>query len=408
MSTGDLNKVSKNKYFLPVLILIIAIGGFFIGQAVSNKGDEKSSEEEEIELKEGSSDSDEKSGLKGLIFGEEEYELSYNGMDSSLVENISFFESDETWKGSGFLDKRTFYEGGSSIAVDSENHKAGAISLEKDSDLSGIKTLEFFVSVNDVDSLESVMVKLGDSSLKNYYSYSLLNLKNGWNFIRIPEEKFVLVNKDNPDFGWKDIQKIYFYVMSRPDCTVMANFDYLTAQKDIECLDKWNTKGENFLSLGKNNDKIVLIARNEGGLQGTLKGVNGNDFSFQASFIPQKAGKMGLFFRGDYNNNYGYYLFADGINQNSCTLAKYSKKDEKNEWEDLDTVDIVNFVFEKDKKYWLRVETKGDKITCLLSDNGENFTELFSVNDSDFDSGGVGIAVSNRSYGFFDDFSFRQ
>lgn len=402
MNSINFKEIVKNRYFIPILVgIIIAVGGILIGASkdTKDKGETTEIKKEEVAVV----DIGGKKDLKSLIFGQKEYSLAYADMDASLVENISFFESGENWQGDGLFDWKNFYEGKSSIGVASHNHQPGIIFLEKNLDLSNFEVIEFFVSLNDIESLESAAVKFGDSSLTNYYSYSLSNLLKGWKFIRIPKNRFV-AHKANPEFGWNNIRKIQFEVISRPNITAIANFDYLTAQKSTDYLDKWKTVDENFLSLGKKDNKIVLIARNEGALQAILNGVSGDNFTYQASFIPQTRGQAGLFFRGNYGNNRGYYLLADGLYTTSVTLKKLGVKG----WEDLTKTEIANFVFEKDEKYWLRAETRGKKITGFISVDGKNFTELFSVNDDEFNSGGVGIAIFSRGYGFFDDFQFKQ
>ncbi|MDP2946957.1 MAG: hypothetical protein Q8N88_02485 [Nanoarchaeota archaeon] len=401
MSPINFKEIIKNKYFIPVLIgIIVAVGGILIGTSRDKGGmtnvTDTGKEPSVVEIKG-------KSDLKSLIFGQKEFNLTYADTDSSLVENISFFESNENWQGNGFLDWRNFYEGKSSLGISSNNNQPGTIFLEKNLDLSNFETIEFLVSLNDIQSLESATIKFGDSSLTNYYSYSLSNLLQGWKFIRIPKNQFV-AHKVSSEFSWKDIKKIQFEIVSRPNSTAIANFDYLTAQKSTDYLGKWKTVDENFLSLGKSDDKVVLMARNEGALQAILNGVSGDNFTFQASFVPKTIGAVGLFFRGNYGNNRGYYLLANGLNTSSCTLKKLGVKG----WEELSKTEIANFVFEKDQKYWLRAETSGKKITGFISVDGENFTELFSANDDEFASGGVGIAIFSRGYSFFDDFKFKQ
>jgi hypothetical protein len=401
MNPINFKEIIKNKYFNPILIgIIIAVAGILIGTSRDKGGmtniTDTEKESSVIEIKG-------KSDLKSLIFGQKEFNLTYADMDPSLVENISFFESGENWQGNGFLDWRNFYEGESSLGVASNKNQPGIIFLEKNLDLSNFEVIEFFASLNDIQSLESATIKFGDSSLTNYYSYSLSNLLQGWKFIRIPKNQFV-AHKVNPEFSWKNIKKIQFEILSRPNTTEIANFDYLTAQKSTDYLSQWKTVDENFLSLGKKDDKVVLIARNEGALQGILNGVSGDNFIYQASFVPKTIGAIGLFFRGNYGNNRGYYLLANGLNTSSCTLKKLGVKG----WEDLTKTEISNFVFEKDQKYWLRAETKGKKITGFISVDGKSFTELFSADDDEFSSGGLGIAVFSRGYSFFDDFKFNQ
>ena len=396
--TINFGEIVKNRYFVPVLIgVVIAIVGISFG---AMKDGEKTKKAEEglsvVDIKQ-------KKDLKSLVFGQKTYTLTFADKDASSVENISFFESGENWKGDGFLDWRNFYEGKSSLGVASDNGKSGVIFLEKNIDLSSFDIIEFPMSISEANSLESAVIKMGNSSLTNYYSYTLSNVLGGWKFMRIPTNQFI-ARKVNPEFSWKDIKKIQFEIVSRPNTTVIANFDYITAQKNADYLSKWKTVDESFLSLGKKNDKISLLARNEGTVQAVLSEVSGDNFVYQASFSPQTAGTMGLFFRGNYGNNKGYYLLADGINKNSFTLRKFGVDG----WIDLKTVEISNFVLEKDQKYWLKVEAKGEKISGFLSVDGNDFTEIFSVNDDEFSSGGAGIAVFSRGYGFFDDFKFEQ
>lgn len=398
MGIINFSKISKNKYFIPVLIgATIALAGIWIG---SPRNGEKTPGSEEktavVEIKG-------KKDLKSLIFGQKEFELTYADMDSSLAENIAFFESGEGWQGGGFLDWRNFYEGRSSLGIASDNRQPGTIFLEKSLDLSDFKIIEFFTSINDVKSLESAVIKFGDAALENYYSYSLPHLEEGWNIIRISQDQFI-ESKSNPDFSWKDVKKVQFEVISRPNTTAIINFDYLTALKNSEYLGKWKTIDENYLSLAKKDGKINLMARNEGAFQAILDGINGDNFTYQASFILQKAGAAGLFFRGDYSSNKGYYLLADGIDVSSCVLKKYGVDG----WKDLASTEISNFIFEKNKKYWFKVETSGKKIAGFISVDGENFTELFNVEDDEFTNGGVGAAVFSRGYGFFDNFKFKQ
>ena len=401
MSPINFKEIVKNKYFFPVLIgLVIAVIGISMGRSKNSKGtnDNTKNGVAVIEIKE-------KRDLKSLFFGQKAYSLAYAGLEPSSVENISFFESNDGWQGNGFFDWRNFYEGKSSMGVASDNSKPGIIFLEKSLDLSNFDVIEFPMSLSDPNVLESAVIKFGDSSLTNYFSYTLSNLLGGWQFIRIPKNQFI-VHSANPEFGWKDIKKVQFEIVSRPNTTEIANFDYLTAQKNTDSANKWKTTNEEFLSLGKENDKIVLLARNEGAIEAVLSEASGDNFTYQASFVPKTSGgAIGLFFRGNYGNNKGYYFLADGINKNSFTLRKMGAKG----WEDLKMVEVSNFVLEKDQKYWLKVDARGDKLTCFLSVDGENnYTELISVNDSEFSSGGVGIAVFGRGYGFFDDFKFEQ
>lgn len=401
MDSTNLDKVTKNKYFIPIVIgVAIALVGIIVGVSLVRKAS-RDTEEKLLKLK-GEKTETEKKSLKSLLFGSEKYELNYADYDSSLVENVSLFETDEHWQGNGNFDNKTFYEGESGIALISGNRKPAEIFLEKNLDLSDFKKLEFFMNIDDVEYLETATFKLGDSSLENYYHYSITNLKNGWNLVSVSQDQFIA--KTTSEFSWKNIKKIQFEVVSRLNAAVTVNFDYLTARKSSDYLDKWNVVNEEFLGLGKKDDKISLSARSVAGSGiATLAEVSGDDINWQASFIPQVKGRVGLFFRGDYRNSQGYYLLADGVGKSSFTLNKRGVDG----WEKLAATDIVNFTFSANKKYWLKAEAKEDKITGYLSQNGKDFTELFSAEDGEFKTGGVGIAVFDKSYALFDSFSFK-
>jgi len=399
MNAEKIKVITKNRFFAPVLVgLAIVVVGFWLSPA-KNNGKTNSTGTEAPEVV----DIQNKKDLKGLLFGQKEFSLAYSGLDPLSVENVAFFESSEGWKGTGVLDWNNFYEGKSSLSITSNDTSAGIISLDKALDLTNFKTIEFFMSLNEVEPLQSAVIKLGDASLTNYYSYTISNFSQGWKLIQIPQDQFV-EHKTAPEFGWKDVKKIQIEIVSRPNSLAIANFDYLSVQRNNDYLTQWKTLDENFLSLGKVNDKIALVARNEGASQAVLKDISGDNFTYQASFIAQKPGGLGLFFRGNYGNNKGYYFLADGLNRSSVSLAKAGVDG----WKVLKTVEISNFVFEKNTKYWLRIKTQGQNLTGSISTNGNDFTELFSYDDDEFTSGGVGVSAFSRSAGFFDDFKFNQ
>ena len=399
MNSEKFQAVIKNKYFVPILMgLVIALGGIWLGSSKDKEKTSKNGTEIPVVV-----DIQNKKDLKNLLFGGKEFSLSYAGLDPMVVENVAFFESNEGWKGTGALDWNNFYEGESSLSIMSNDRKSGVISLDKDLDLTNLKTVEFFMSLNEVEPVESAIIKFGDAFLTNYYSYTISNFTQGWKLIKVPQDQFV-AHTTTPEFGWKDIKKIQIEIISRPNSLAIANFDYLTVQRNTDYQEQWKTLSDSFLSLGKTGDKIALAVRNEGASQAILKDISGNDFTYQTSFIAQKPGALGLFFRGNYGNNKGYYFLADGLNRSSVSLAKAGVDG----WEVLKTVEISNFVFEKDIKYWLKIKTAGQNLTGYISTNGNDFTELFSLDDEEFASGGVGVAAFSRAYGFFDDFKFNQ
>ncbi|MDD4606951.1 MAG: CIA30 family protein [Patescibacteria group bacterium] len=397
---------NKTKNYMPLIIgVIIAVVGIGYGIYSSNQkqiiGNDKD-KVVELNSQEGS--------LKSLLFGKNNYDLSYAEYDAKAVELISDFEPNSSWQGEAFVDRRIFMEGISSLGLTSAEHELANIFLEKEIDMSDVKYLEFYLNLSDSQALELAQVKLGDTNLDNYYIYTLSNLNEGWNFLQIPLEQFVIgqqaeVVDEADEFNWSKIGKIQFEIMSRPNNTVIANFDYLTLQRDDSYLKDWMSRENKCLGLGKNNDQINLLFRNQGSFTATLNEVSGvDDFEYKAKITPQIKGRAGLFFRGDYKNSQGYYYMIGGIDTNTWSLMKYGQEG----WETLTNGRINNFTFEKNKEYWLSVKASGNNLVGYLSTDNNQYSEIFSINDEEMLSGGVGVAVLDSAFCLFNDFSVKR
>lgn len=337
---------------------------------------------------------------KDIVFGPSSYAINYQDIDQADVTNISFFENDENWQGNGIFDYTNYFEGKSSIKISSTDHQPGVAFLEKDFDLENIQTIEFLMYISNVDFFETAEIKLGDISLANNYSYVITDLKNGWNTIRIPIDQFV--NDISADFKLSDVKKIQFKIVSRPDSTIDANIDYLIAYSTPDFLNAWNTLDYNFLSLGKANDRIGLMIRNIGPTIATLKEIGAKDFELEASFIPKRNGRSGLFFRGDYKTGDGYYFFTGGVGNDYCILSKRNSKG----WHELARSSITNYIFTEDKEYKLKITTEGNKIKGFLAPDGNNFEEIITTTDNDFSIGGVGLAALDSTYALISSLNF--
>ena len=164
------------------------------------------------------------------------------------------------------------------------------------------------------------------------------------------------------------------------------------------------------LDLTKIGSQYYLEGRNFGGTVALIKKLSGiNSFKFQAKLIPMKnSARSGLFVRGDYKTGYGYYFVIDGINGNRYQIFKIGLKDDKITTTTLKNGVINNFIVEKDTPLWLKVEAKGSNFKYFLSTDDRSYSELASVNDSEFKEGGVGIVVSDLGATLFDEFQFSQ
>lgn len=382
------------------IIAVLLVAGFFISTRYKNKT---------------TNEHDKQIGtfkfISNLFFTGKSVALDYSEFDTQAAINISFFEEnmqDEIWKGSGFFDDHTFYAGSSSLCLASVDHTPNFATLEKELKLQDVQVIELYINVaGSPYDLESLSIKFGDNELQSYYEYSISNLKIGWNYIRIPAEWFLAFMQPNSSFNWSKVTRTQLSLVSRPQSSVFVNFDNLRAEKNDIYLDDWTTKDSNFLGFGKGlkDQKIYLYARNVGAQTATIKEILGSkDFTYEAIITPLKLSPCGLFFRGNYRNNYGYYFIIGGYDSSSWMLYKTDETG----YIQLDKGELDNFAFQNNEKYWLRVITNGNKIEAFLSLDGIDFEKLTTVYDSRFPAGGVGIAVLGGGEALFNSFKFEQ
>ena len=325
---------------------------------------------------------------------------------------ISNFESDEEtkWKGDGIMDEKLFYEGTRSLSLISTERKGVTASLEKNIDLTNMKYIEFMLHIADVDAFEAVTLDFGDLELNNYYRYTFSNLKNGWNLIQIPKEKFVLLDEKDKTFSWSSIGNVKFSILSRQASIFLIRIDMLRAINGRgDFLGPWRSgKPEMFFSLYEKSGKTKLMARSIGATVATFREGSGvKNFDYSASISPQSAGRSGLFVRGDYITGYGYYFLLGGQKKNTWQILKRSKTGY------TPTAEIVQgtlegIVFANDKNYWLRVTGKNNLLEFYFSTDGKQYEKLGKLNDPEFKEGGLGITVLDAGWSLFDNFHFKK
>lgn len=339
-----------------------------------------------------------------------DFSLNSSSYKSDDITVISNFEKNEdvAWQGNGVLDEKIYYEGVRSMGLISVDRKAASITLEKVLDLTNMKQIEFMLHVTDAEAYETVIIDFGDLELKNYYRYTLSNLRNGWNLIRIPKEKFIPAKVKDSTFDWPNIEKVRFYSLSRPASIFLTRLDMLRSINYPDSfLTGWRANlPETLLSLYERFGTMKLMARSIGGSVATIKNIEDiNNFDYSASVSPQTVGRVGLFVRGDYLKGNGYYFLLGGEKKNTWFIIKKNIKG----W--TPTADIVqgsldNVVFAKDKDYWLRVKGKGNLMEFYFSFDGQQYEKLGELNDDEFRGGGVGIAVLDGNWSLFDNFQF--
>lgn len=341
-----------------------------------------------------------------------DFSLNAGAYKTDDITVISNFESGEEtkWQGDGIPDDKIFYEGSGSLSLVSTERNEKVATLEKKLDLTNMKQIEFMLNVTDIDAFEAVTLDFGDSNLTNYYSYSLTNLINGWNLVRIPKEKFVVTKAKDGTFGWPDIAKVRFSILSRPASIFLVRLDMLRSINDSQdFLKQWRaTYPEMFFSLYDQAGKIKLLARGLGSTIATLKeGSDINNFDFSASVSPQSAGRSGLFVRGDYATGYGYYLLLGGEKTNTWQILKRNKTG----WtlpEQIIKGTLDGVVFAKDQDYWLRVTGKDTLLKFYFSQDGQQYEKLGELTDDEFKGGGLGITALDGNRSLFDNIQFKK
>src|SRR3989344_3937500 len=182
--------------------------------------------------------------------------------------SISDFEKTEAaqWSGEGVFDDKIYYQGLRSLGLISNDRKAAVVKLAKKIDLTDVEQIEFMLHVNDVEAFEAAAMDFGDSDMNNYFSFALSGLKNGWNLVRIPKEKFTSTVANESDFSWVAVENVKFSILSRPKSILFVRLDMLRGVKNVgDFLEPWHSADNmKFLSLFEHNNETVFLARNSG------------------------------------------------------------------------------------------------------------------------------------------------
>lgn len=405
---ADIKKISdrtRQVFFKKILavcvVLLLVVGGwwYFIFNFSNNQMNEKKNETIQPRAQ----------VIDGLSADQCDFTFSGNNYDSSVITEISNFETTEDWQGSATYDEKNVYEGDSSLSVVSINHSLASTFLVKNLDLTNMEYLEFMLYVQNRDAFESLNLDLGDEKMDNYYRYSLSNLNNGWNFVVAPKRGFVFYPQSlsGSSVNWSNIKMVRWQVMSRPNAMLLVNFDLLRGiNSSVKLVDKWRVTDSSFFSLYGSNSQWRLMARCYNTNIATFKDLGmKKDLMFSAVVSPQYGGRSGLFIRGDYKTGYGYYFLIGGKNQANWQIIKRNK----NGWGDpLVKDNFSDISFDPEAKYWLMVKATGDVMTFYFSLDGEKYKYLGEITDSEFGIGGAGIAVLDGGWSLFDDFKFKS
>lgn len=389
MPNQPTEKSNQKSYKLSIIVGLIIIA-VFIGYFMSSKKKDEEQEKAELESK----------IIQGIAPSVDELKISYGEKYLSSIDNISMFEPGEKWQGNGVIDKNIFSEGTSSLSLIADKQNPAIISFNKKINLENSEEIEFFINIDNPNEIEKAIVKFGDAEMKNFYHYSFAHLakKAGWTVISIPIKQ-LNIEKDSK-LNLSQISKTQIEIYAKIDQTIMANIDAMTIIRDKSYLNEWTQDNKEFLGLIKKEKNIFLNARGETtGKIAILQQTKGaRNFAYSASIIPQKKGSSGLYFRGNRLGK-GYYFVINGIDTSSWKIYKANKI--------LAEGELENIVFSNQDKYWLKVEAKDEKLNGFISTNGQEYTELFSIKDDEYESGHVGITSQNTS-SFFNDFDFKQ
>ena len=338
-----------------------------------------------------------------LPFTDKSYAYDYNSIDPKLVENISIFDPSETWSGSGFYDVRFFFEYPASLVLAGADKNKIVIWKNLNLDLEKIDTYELIVNLRtDPNELENSDLIFIDDNLR-IAQYAISMVRNGWDIVQLSKKQFEV----DKQFSWSKISQVRFELTPRPLGKVVVNLAGFRAYGSINLSNDWNYVDKRMMILDKRQNKISLLSRNVGAVPVgvTIKKItSASNFSFQSAFSPMSETWTGLFFRGNYLNGYGYYLMVNGIGGSQWQVYKVYKEGLKVLKRDI----IPDFQFKAGKWYWLKVEAKEDMLNAYLSSDGVEFNLLGTVTDSEFTSGGVGIAIGNGAMSLYNDFTFEQ
>lgn len=140
---------------------------------------------------------------------------------------IATFEANEVWSG-GTVDSTNYRTGDRARKLTSTNLVLDYMTRDIIVDLqpSGFSTsdyIELDVYVDSYAKLSNSLIKLGDSTLTNYFSLDITSqiTKDGWNFIRAAKSSFTQTGT----ITWPTIAKIYCGINATAGQTVNVTFD---------------------------------------------------------------------------------------------------------------------------------------------------------------------------------------
>lgn len=364
-----------------------------------------------------------------IKFSEKNFKYDFSPLPADTVEVLALFGKDETWNGNHEIDEIIKWEGESSMMLTSKNNSKEDVYTNRKINLDKYQIIKLVMNVSsDPTDVENFRIYFSNKDKTSYFFYPVRNLAKGWNFITIEKMKFSAFNakgeslpkttiKNQPTgagvasgWGWGSVERIGFEFSSRANSTAVVNIDDLRTLENEDFRDDFLVSNPNFLDLTKNSNKIVLQAKNIGASTALIKKLSGlSDFTFKAKVMPQTINaRSGLFVRGDYKTNFGYYFLIDGLNGSRWQILKYGLVDEKAAQTILKNGIINNFIVERDIPLYLKVEAKDRKMNFSLSTDDKSYTLLGQVNDSEFKEGGAGIAVYDGGMSLFDEFSLTQ
>lgn len=342
-----------------------------------------------------------------IQFTDKKYSEDFTDKWDGYVVELAGFEEGEKWKGEYNIDDTNFVDGKTGYQIFSKDNNESIITLAKSVNLSDFDLFKFFVfseKEENIENLKSFVLRLGDSET-SYFEFSILNLKQGWNLIKIQKENFS--EKGTPK--WSNIKNITIAANSRPKTQVEFVFDRLWVEKSEDYRGDFLTSNMDMLSLKNIKDKTYINLLSYGGYLSLIKKISSvKDFTYTAKIIPEKKGTFGINARSSISTGKGYFLDFTGIGSGMWQLYKVGKGETGNVNTRLSIGEIANFIIEEDKPIWLRIQTSGAKISGFMSNDGVKFTKVTEKSDNEISSGGVGLQIGPSASILIESVDFAQ
>ena len=348
------------------------------------------------------------SNVVEIQFTGKKYNDNYPDKWDGYVVELAGFEEAEKWKGEYNIDDTNFIDGKTGYLIFSKDNKELIITLTKSVNLSDFDLFKFFVfseKKESIENLKSFVLRLGESD-SSYFEFSILNLKQGWNLIKMQKENFS--EKGTPK--WSNIKNITIAVNSRPKTQVQLVFDRLWVEKSEDYQGDFLTPNMDMLSLKNIKDKTYIDLMSYGGNLSLIKKISSvKDFTYTVKIIPQKIGSFGINAKSSISTGKGYFLDFTGIGSGMWQLYKVGKGEAgSNVTTQLSIGEVANFIIEEDKPIWLRIQTSGAKISGFMSNDGVNFTKLVEKDDNEIKSGGTGLQIGALASILLESINFTQ